>query len=1422
MNDVVMPLSAATTADAIDAFALSDPTEPLASLPARPTLPEPTRLRWQPLRLGLVELFHYDSEEFWFRDGHLLLRGNNGTGKSKVLSLTLPFLFDAQLKSSRIEPDGDAGKKMAWNLLLGRHERRMGYAWIEFGRLGDDGTPQYLSLGCGLSAAAAKPQVDSWFFVLDGERIGRDLWLTSPQRVVLTRERLREHLREHFGDSLQGAGQVFDTATAYRRAVDERLFHLGPARYGALMDTLIQLRQPQLSKKPDEGSLSDALTEALPPLSPDLLTDVAEALNQLEENRRELEEYEALARAIGQFSRRYLVYAATQARRQAATLRAAQSGFDTASRVLNEARRDFHQAQDAEAQARSRHTEAELSLAALRASLDLLQSDPAMQDANRLALAEKDASDRARDRVAADAALAATRTRLQRETDQTRERADRAAQTVRTLAEARALTTGWVDTLGVTALYRINPLAAADTVALCNLDPLALDTARNDLRQLAATRREQLALIQRRRNEVDAADAWRAQTQRACDERRDESQEASARRDSADETVEQQGRALLGAWQAHVDGLQQLRWPDTAAALDALAQWIASLQGDNPARAALHAAQQQASERLAQQHAALSNERAALQAETDSLQAERARLEQGVDTAPPAPSHRAPDVRLGRGGAPLWQLVDFQPQVDTAQRAGLEAALEAAGLLDAWVTPDGTLQLGDEAHPLHDTQWLRRVTQTTSLATWLRPSEALADSGAVPAAIVQRLIEGVVCSMVDDGSAETWIAPDGRFRVGTLAGAWRKPLAAYIGYAARAAARERRLAEITRRLGELRLDDAALQTRFDELALQRSRAAFEWQSAPGDEALRKSHVEAAAREREFQSASARLDQAEQQLRDAEQTLQAARHALANDAQDLALPDTRAGLQAVEQALTQFGESLHHLFQSVHELQQTSAELARQREREAQAGADAAQRAEESGERRLQAEEAHARYETLREAVGAMVEEMQRRLKEARSAVITGERLQKAEAEAQRLAGETRARSEQKAQDAEATLDERSATRQSAVVRLQGFAATGLLATALPNADVPDLRQPWTIEPALTLARRAEQALQSFKDDDESWRHVQAQVSVDYSELGRALSALGHQAQADTNDFGLVVHIVYQNQPQPPDRLTLRLDAEIAERRALLTAGERKVLENHLQAEIAFAVQKLLRDAELQVEAINKELHKRPTSTGVRFRLQWQPLPEGGEGAPVGLEAARKRLLHTSTDLWSAEDRQVVGAMLQQRIAEERLRADAGRGPNGGGSLLDQLANALDYRRWHRFRVQRWQDGAWRPLSGPASSGERALGLTVPLFAAVASYYSQGASPHAPRLVLLDEAFAGIDDAARAHCMGLIREFDLDFVITSEREWACYAELPGVAICQLQRREGIDAVYVSRWTWDGRARLRQDDPGRRFGPVPIGP
>src|SRR5882757_3405909 len=239
-------------------------------------------MRWPPLRAGLIDLFYYDSEEFWFRDGRLLLRGNNGTGKSKVLALTLPFLLDGELSPHRVEPDADPKKRMEWNLLLGGahpYPERLGYTWLEFGRLDDHGEPLFCTLGCGLKAVAGKGIARHWFFVTD-QRVGPDLALMDATATVLNRDRLVGALGEH--------GAVYDRAKDYRRAVDERLFGFGEARYTALVDMLVQLRQPQLSKRPSEKALSAALTEALPPLDQAVLSDVADAFRGLEADRDEL------------------------------------------------------------------------------------------------------------------------------------------------------------------------------------------------------------------------------------------------------------------------------------------------------------------------------------------------------------------------------------------------------------------------------------------------------------------------------------------------------------------------------------------------------------------------------------------------------------------------------------------------------------------------------------------------------------------------------------------------------------------------------------------------------------------------------------------------------------------------------------------------------------------------------------------------------------------------------------------------------------------------------------------------------------------------------------------------------------------------------------------------------------------------------
>jgi hypothetical protein len=154
-----------------------------------------------------------------------------------------------------------------------------------------------------------------------------------------------------------------------------------------------------------------------------------------------------------------------------------------------------------------------------------------------------------------------------------------------------------------------------------------------------------------------------------------------------------------------------------------------------------------------------------------------------------------------------------------------------------------------------------------------------------------------------------------------------------------------------------------------------------------------------------------------------------------------------------------------------------------------------------------------------------------------------------------------------------------------------------------------------------------------------------------------------------------------------------------------------------------------------------------------------------------------------------------------------------RESNQTGTWQQHLAEALDYRRWHRFAVQQKRDGEWKRLTrrthGTGSGGEKALALTMPQFAAAAAHYS--ASPSAPRLILLDEAFVGVDTEMRRKCMDLLASFDLDFVMTSEREWGCYPTVPALAIYQLARRDGIEAVGITRWVWNGRQRLPAEHP-----------
>jgi len=192
---------------------------------------------------------------------------------------------------------------------MGRYPDRTGYTWIEFGRRAADGTEHYFTLGCGLRAVSGHTGLHSRWFFTTTQRIGRDLFLQNAQHTPLGRERLTE--------TVGTAGRVYQKAEDYRRAVDDTLFGLGP-RYGALLELLLRLRRPQLTRKLDENELPEALSDALPTLSAGIVEEVAKSFRSLQADKDTVRDFGAARDAVATFLREYAVYVRIAVRRRAA------------------------------------------------------------------------------------------------------------------------------------------------------------------------------------------------------------------------------------------------------------------------------------------------------------------------------------------------------------------------------------------------------------------------------------------------------------------------------------------------------------------------------------------------------------------------------------------------------------------------------------------------------------------------------------------------------------------------------------------------------------------------------------------------------------------------------------------------------------------------------------------------------------------------------------------------------------------------------------------------------------------------------------------------------------------------------------------------------------------------------------------------
>ncbi|GGO06970.1 TIGR02680 family protein [Microbispora bryophytorum] len=1416
--------------------------------------------RFQPSRAGVINVWDYVDEEFAFADGRLVLRGHNGSGKTKALEVLFPFILDGVADARRLDPFSGENRTMKSNLLYRGQEAEYGYVWMEFARreIGAEpaATDETVTLVIGIRAHRHRDGVRTSFFVT-GKRLGVDFGLLAPDSRPLTERQLKAVL---------GPDAHSETATQYRDAVDARLFGLGRERYTQLLDLLLALRRPLLAKDLDPDKVSGTLTSGLSPIDEELVDQAARDFENLAAVQKQFDDFAVADAAVRAFLTDYVAYLRTHAKARLARIQTERDGAEEHARTLvraEEARREAAAAREA---ASAAATAAEAEREGLERRLAVLRADDAYRARGELELRRRqivrtgEEIERERARLADGAEhltalegeagelaerLEGARTAIVRHATDLADAAERAGVSHDgdgpadtgddLLTTARARATARRDDVAKVRdeIARVSGAERDRLRAETDRDKADKDVEEREARCEAAD----AALTTARRLAHEALDVWAARWARSSESLEDES--------PGDESPKDESSADEPSGDLHPEDGEAVAEPADVAALaealahagDAGAPSLAEVYSVRTEERRTEAAR--SAERLSARVRELAADLVRLRREREEIAAER-------DEAPPHDDRRTAD-RDGRPGAPLWRLVRFADGLDEKEAAGLEGALYGAGLLTAWVHPEAR-------HTLDAVALLESDGYLLPLPEESRPSgRTLADvlvpekQDLVPAAVVADVLRSVAvadtitpCRERQGGPAPT-VTGLAQFGLGLLLGALPKPSPEYIGATNRANRRAARLAEYDETIGETsrahedaERDLARANRRLEDFARARrelppATAVVEAVTRVSQESalLAQARSALADRRRDLDAAVAQVDAARRRLR----------QVAAERSMPVAEPEVDAIARAVDDFLTT-AQRLHdgreRAASEERDLASRQAAIARQRERH-----DADSRALEDKEREHRADAEELR--TGEEALDAPLREVLAQIAEAE----------------QRLA-ETRRRCEEHAATAarenealivaQADLRHGQASLGQALGHLFEHVAAfgpyahpelrpllGVTATAPWPADVgwpepaeaaasaaaelsahPGAGQAGGPPPdaAALVGRMLPGDVSALLDafaagtadirvpGESTLKSAATRLSASLRTFQDALDGCAEDYRLEHDPTGVVmVYVSDEGGRNPVAAFARRVADRVQEQGTLLEERERTVLEDELLTALAQQVHDRVRTARDLVRGMNEDTRSRPMSSGTRIGIRW-----GRSDRLNDRQVAVSRLLDRDAQGLGAAGLAELRGLLREMIRDYRAA-------HPRATYKQALADVLDYRTWYGFELVLAVPGdkevkLTRAKHEEMSGGEKSAAIHLPLFAAANALYSS-AKPTCPRVIALDEAFAGIDDRYKPELLGLTVKFGLDLFMTGHDLWVHFDTVPMAAHYDMHHDKSAHAVSAMLMLWDGAQTIDAD-------------
>lgn len=1366
--------------------------------------------RFEPYKIGFINFWAYQNQEYPFHKGNILFRGQNGQGKSVSMQSIIPLLLDGNTHSSRIDPFGSGKRKIGDYLKVnGEFDKtRIAYLYISYRKAQ---TNEIITTGFGLRALDESKN-DFWGFVLKEKEIGKNFKLVEPngydkngieEFIPISKDDLKKRIEE------EKCGKFASTQKEYVEEVNKQVFQFESVdKFKDLTKLLIQIRSPKLSKEMKPSILYNALKNSLDELQSSDFSMISNTIKDIDDHNRKLEitqkslklskvlseEYERYREAtLGNSAMRYI-----QAINEYKNMKKKEDGNE---KLLVNQKAELLKVTEL-------LKDIEIAIKAKKNRLDILETST-----TRSLLNER------KERVD-------EKERKETEFENRNKVLDKRKSklhdilTIKDCSEAKSETLEKEIREIITELYELTKetqfyegeayiAMAEENLQNHKKERHYFNTWLSRLKGHISTLKEILSLIEEEERYHHMLEEKKKQIREVTSEI-DELEKEITKLENEFENIKSQYKLFFREW---VMENQEMFVPQEIIGnimdiVENLYEFI-----DMTPEAIEQILYDQKEKLLDPLKQKVSNNKAQIivrKEDIETFKKEKEKLESEKEVIPffrrkNTEKSRKKLETQGVPFVPFYEAVEFLESTSEEEKERIESALLDMGLLDGLIVPTNFASQVKESDSIIIPQELpKNIFTLENVLKVVAPKDK---------EIFEEDILAVLRSIsLDKIQKGTYLTVSGDYKHGLVKGnAVSQTQASFIGKEARRRYRERKISEIKEKIEKIKFEVKKFEQENDFIEERQRKLLSEYENRPQLLGLSENRNKKETKTGVKEQAEERKNKLSEAYDDISTDYKKVQFKRIEESEFLEGPKDKKTISALIQVA-----------QSDYQQECLKAEnKIINYEHQKDTYLNACKEYEEVDEDILIIKGEINVMEGDIKLLKSKIDTLDKALQQA-GIKKEEEEIKKLREEIDSLAEEEKENwskkptCEQAIQNTQKKLKNnkkeliflnKQLLIQEEIFQLELKTNDIVLEESLVKVAKKYEKEADTVE----AQKLFDHALVEFKAQDlEGYLPSSQEVTsgstfisvTDFPEKEDRLRIINSERQR------LNVTLFVNGAKKNPREFHAYLENLEEQQRSYLKKDEERLIKNIIIQGIGQKIKNLIDKANEWKNEINGFMQA--LNNSIALRLTWEPINKEDKSEDYLTTSHLVNLLSKDFSVLKETDIEALSKHFMSKInlAKERLDRKSTRKEENVENLEEALKQVLDYREWYKFKIYyKLKDEEKEKVLDEKnlsilSGGEKAMAIYIPLFSAAYSKYST-ASPDAPYMIALDEAFAGVDEDNISEMFALMEAFEFNYILTSQALWADYPTVNGINIYELSFDKVENSVYAEPWKWDGK-------------------